>query len=324
MNIKNTQQTDLHIVLGATGALGTNLVLELLNQKKKVVAVVRNLEKAHQRFNHPELIIREADLLKKEDVVSAISGGSIVYHCGGLPYKDWMEYFPIMNTNILNAVSKEGAVLVYADNLYMYGKMQQEAIAENHPISHTSKKGSLRHHLASDILDAHNNGNIKAVIVRAGDYYGPFVRNGFTEPLFRNPLVGKAASWIGNADQPHSLIYIKDVVKAILTLSENETTYGQIWHIPSPLALTGKEFINQISSALGIEVRIKVLSPFLMNILSPFVPILREVKDLSFEWTSPFIIDGSKFSQEFPKYFPTTHAEAIRETLDWFKAHLSV
>ena len=322
--MKNTQKPDVHVVLGATGALGSNLVEELLNQKKKVVAVVRNLEKAHQRFNHPELIIREANLLQKEDVVAAVVGASIVYHCGGLPYKDWLEYFPTMNRNILDAVGPEGAVLVYADNLYCYGKMQHERIAENHPISHKSKKGSLRHQLATDILDAHNNGSIKAVIVRSGDYFGPFVRNGFAEPLFQNPLVGKAVSWIGNADKPHSLIYIKDMVNAILLLSENEDTYGKIWHISGDHALTGREYTKQIGAVLGTEVKVKVLKPVMMNILSPFVPILRELKDLSFEWMYPFIIDGSKFSQEFPEFIPTTHAEAIRETLDWFKAHLSV
>jgi nucleoside-diphosphate-sugar epimerase len=322
--MKNTQKPDLHVVLGATGALGSNLVDELLYQKKKVVAVVRNLAKAHQRFNHPELIIRKADLLQKEDVISAISGGSIVYHCGGLPYKDWMKYYPVMNSNILEAVRKEGAVLVYADNLYMYGRMQHEQIAENHPISHKSKKGSLRYYLAAQILEAHKNGSLRAVIVRAGDYYGPFVKNGFAEPLFQNPLIGKPVSWIGNADQPHSLIYIKDLTKAVVMIAENEDTYGQIWHIPGDNAFTGREYAEQIGSALGTKVKIKVLTPFMLNILSPFVPILRELKDLSFEWVNPFIIDGTKFSRQFPGYIPTTHAEAFRETLDWFNAHLSV
>ena len=53
---------NLQVVLGATGALGTNIVLELAKSGKKVVAVARNLEKARKRFHDKNIILRQAEI----------------------------------------------------------------------------------------------------------------------------------------------------------------------------------------------------------------------------------------------------------------------
>ncbi|MHA1109939.1 MAG: NAD-dependent epimerase/dehydratase family protein [Promethearchaeota archaeon] len=313
----------IHIVLGATGALGTNLVFELVNQGIDVIAVVRNLQKAEERFSNLKITIRQADLMKSEEVRKAIVGASVVYHCAGLPYTKWLRSFPKLNDNILCAVKKEHALLVYSDNLYMYGKMIGESIDETHPISKKSKKGYLRHIMAKKILDSHNNGEIKAVIARAGDFYGPFVDNGFCKPLFENPIKGKSSSWIGNSSQLHSLIYVKDMAKAMVKLAKNPDTYGSIWHIPGDEPISGKKFVSLIESEIGHgAVSIKVLSTGMIKTLGLFVPIVRELKELLFEWNYPYVINGSKYQNRFPQYQATAHKLAISQTLDWFKQNM--
>ena len=48
-----------------------------------------------------------------------------------------------------------------------------------------------------------------------GAFYGPYVLNGFAEPLFQNPLNKKPVSWLVDSNQPHSLIYVKDMAEAV-------------------------------------------------------------------------------------------------------------
>ena len=317
----HTQKTEnLHAVLGATGSLGINIVFELVNNGKQVVAVARNKKKAEEIFKDHDVIIRQADLMNLDELKDAIKGTSFVYHCGGLSYEKWLKFFPVMNTNILDAVKGEKAVLIYADNLYMYGKMQNSKINEGHPISKESKKGYLRHILANEILESHKKGEIQAVIARSGDFYGPNVTNGFVKPLFYNPIHDKSASWLIDSSQSHSLIFIKDMAKAMIKLAINPDTYGSIWHIPGDKAITGANFTRLIGSELGKEVKIKVLSLAMIKILSLFVPIVKELKELQFQWKYPFIIDGIKFKTRFPNYQATNHEEAITETITWFKS----
>jgi len=318
-NTQEKAQQKLAVVLGATGAIGSAVVRKLVENRQQVRAVSRNVNKAKRMFDGLSVECIQADLQSSEETRKAIAGGTVVYHCIGIPYTKWSEIFPIIQKNILEALEETKATLVYADNLYMYGRMQEEKISEKHPENATSKKGLLRKKLAEELLEAHKEGRIKAVIVRTGDYYGPNVVNGFTKPLFQNPLTGKPATWIGSLDQKHSLIYIDDVAEGLVLVAERPELFGQIWHVEGAEPVTGQEFIEMIYSLVGIQQKIRVLKRGTMNFLSPFVPIVKELKELLDEWEYPFIIDGTKFKETTGVSHFTPHKVAIEKTCNWFK-----
>lgn len=45
----------------------------------------------------------------------------------------------------------------------------------------------------------------------------------------------------------------------------------------------------------------------------------REMIELMYEFEEPLVLDGSKFSTEFPMFKYTSHEEGIRKTIDWFR-----
>ncbi|MHA1200331.1 MAG: NAD-dependent epimerase/dehydratase family protein [Candidatus Heimdallarchaeaceae archaeon] len=322
MSDKNQRKIDgKAVVLGATGGLGSAVVFELSKRERSVVAVTRNIQKAKKLFQDINVEIRQADLMDQKDTIDAVQGSDVVYHCANVNYTKWLKEFPIINNNILAAVKEVGANLVFADNLYMYGKMQGDKISEEHPLNAESKKGKLRIRLAEQILDAHSNGEINAVIVRFGDFYGPNVVNGFTKPLLENPVKGKAATWLEDLDKKHSLMYIRDAARGMVTASEHPNSYGQIFHVEGAEPVTGREFISMIFQELNQEPKMKVLSENTIKILSLFIPIVKELKELIYEWKYPFIIDGTKYASTFKTTEHTSHNVAIKETLDWFKAN---
>ncbi|MCE7746806.1 MAG: SDR family NAD(P)-dependent oxidoreductase [Candidatus Heimdallarchaeota archaeon] len=320
MNNKSQKKIDgKAVVLGATGGLGSAVVFELVKRERSVIAVTRNLQKARKMFQNIDVEIRQADLMDQEQTLTAVQGADVVYHCVNVLYTKWLKEFPIINNNILAAVKEVGANLVFADNLYMYGEMQGDKISEEHPLNAESKKGKLRVRLAKQILDAHSKGDINAVIVRFGDFYGPNVVNGFTKPLLENPVKGKAATWLVDLDKKHSLMYIVDAAKGMVMASENPNSYGQIFHVEGAESVTGREFITMIFQELNQEPNMKVLSESTIKILAPFIPIVKELKELTYEWKHPFIIDGTKYVSAFNTTEHTVHKIAIKETLDWFK-----
>ena len=310
------------VVLGATGGLGLAVVFELAKRERSVIAVTRNLQKARKMFQNIDVEIRQANLMEREQTLAAVQGADVVYHCANVLYTKWLKEFPIINNNILAAVKEVGANLVFADNLYMYGKMQGDKISEEHQLNAKGKKGKLRIRLAKQITDAHSKGEINAVIVRFGDFYGPNVVNGFTKPLLENPVKGKASSWLVDLDKKHSMMYIRDAAKGMVTTSENPNSYGQIFHIEGAEPVTGREFITMIFQELNQEPNMKALSENTIKILSIFIPIVKELQELTYEWKYPFIIDGTKYASNFNTTAHTAHNVAIKETLDWFKQNL--
>lgn len=56
----------------------------------------------------------------------------------------------------------------------------------------------------------------------------------------------------------------------------------------------------------------------MVSILALFMPIMREMKEMLYEFEETFIVDHSKFERAFGAN-PTTHRKAIRHTLEWFR-----
>ncbi|MCE7742239.1 MAG: hypothetical protein GOP50_07240 [Candidatus Heimdallarchaeota archaeon] len=67
-----------------------------------------------------------------------------------------------------------------------------------------------------------------------------------------------------------------------------------------------------IFQELNQEPNMKVLSENTIKILSLFIPIVKELKELTYEWKYPFIIDGTKYTSTFNTTEHTTHKVAIK------------
>jgi len=51
------------------------------------------------------------------------------------------------------------------------------------------------------------------------------------------------------------------------------------------------------------------------------VPLIREIGDVMYQWTEPFVSDWSKFREVFGPFEPTPLEEAVRSTFAWFAEH---
>ena len=59
-----------------------------------------------------------------------------------------------------------------------------------------------------------------------------------------------------------------------------------------------------------------------IRILSLFVPIVKELKELVDQWKYPFVIDGEKYASKFNGMKVTPHNIAIQETINWFRTEI--
>ena len=191
-------------------------------------------------------------------------------------------------------------------------------MTEDLPPIATTRKGRLRARLAQTLLDAHQAGSVQAVIGRASDYYGLGVVNSIAgERLFPAVLSGKKAMWAGSLDQPHSLTFIDDFARVLVTLGEQEQALGEVWHAPPAEPLTGRQFITLAFAVAGHPPRVGAYSPLMIRLAGLFDPMVRELGELAYEFEAPFVLDGSKYTRAFGGA-PTPHEAAIRATLDWF------
>lgn len=84
-------------------------------------------------------------------------------------------------------------------------------------------------------MRAHETGRIRATIGRGSDFFGHHVHlSTVGDRVFARAFEGKPAQVLGNADVPHTVTYIEDFARALVTLGEREEALGQVWHAPEP------------------------------------------------------------------------------------------
>jgi nucleoside-diphosphate-sugar epimerase len=161
--------------------------------------------------------------------------------------------------------------------------------------------------------------NIKALIARAADFYGPTGFAGSIANLlvFKNLKKPKIAQWIVNAKVPHSFTYVPDAAKALYILSANDEAYDQTWHMPTAQnPLTGEEFIYQAAVAMQADSNYSVLSRWMLRIGGIFDKNIKELQEMLYQNEYPYIFDSTKFNRAF-NFEPTPYKTGIIETAIW-------
>ena len=306
---------ELHVVFG-TGPVGKWTMRELVKQGK----AVRMVNRSGRTADVPaEVEVIKGDATSVESVKSVVQGAAVVYQCAQPKYTEWATQFIPFQAAILKGTAANGAKLIVADNLYMYGPPNGTPLTEDRPYAATTKKGQVRAKMAQAVLDAHAQGKVRAAIARAANFFGP------DDPLmadqvFYPALQGKRVSLLGRTDQPHTFTYVADFGKALALLGTDDRALGQVWHTPSPAPVTQAEFVRLVEEEVGRPVKTQVMGAFMLRALGVFVPVLREMPEMLYEWNQPFIMNSQKFETAFGMQ-PTPLREAVRETVAWCRAH---
>ncbi len=305
-----------NIVFG-TGPLGYWVMKFLSDQGNNVTMVSRSGKTHHKLPDGVE--IKAVNSKKTDQVYNICKDADAVYYCAMPPYTDWPNNFSDMIKGLIEGVSKTNAKIIFGDNLYMYGPTNGPPIKEDLPYAAPGHKGKVRSQIANMLMEAHKNGKVKTTMGRASDFYGPKVINaGFGEMFFKPALEGKTVNMLGNITLPHTFTYIKDFAKALITLGENENSFGRAWHVPNDKTVSAQSLVNIVEKEIGKNIKVRPAGKFMVSLLGMFNPMIKEVKEMMYTMTEPYIVDHSDFEKTFGVNI-TPHEKAIKETVNWFK-----
>ena len=305
-----------HTILGAGGSVGTALAYQLLAAEKNVSLVSRS------GHSIPGAEIIKADLTSQEETLKSVENSDVVYLTVGLPYnsKIWKETWPVIMRNTIEACRRTGAKLIFFDNVYMYGKVTGK-MTESTPYNPCSRKGEIRAEIAEMLESEMKSNNIKAVIARAADLYGPFAARTSLPFIFvfDKLMQGKKAQWFADEHKKHSFTYTTDSAKGMFLLAQDEKCNNQVWHLPTYApAITGKEFIEAVAKELNISPNYSVLKKWMLKFAGLFEKTASESVEMFYQYENEYIFDSSKFNNFF-NYSPTSYFEGIKETIKSLK-----
>lgn len=303
----------MQTILGAGGTIGKDLAKALPQYTDQIRLVSRN-----PKAVNPGDELMSADLTDAEAVSRAVAGSKVVYLTVGYDYdtKVWREKWPPTMRNVIAACRQHGAKLVFFDNVYMYDRDYLSPMTEDTPVRPTSRKGEIRADIARMLTDAMQAGTVTALIARAADFYGPNNdKSVLVETVVKNLKKGKAANWMAGLDRVHTFTYTPDAARATALLGNTPDAYGQVWHLPTHTdRLTGRQWVELLAREMNAKPKVSTLPLWMMGLLGLFVPIMKEIREMAYQYDRDYFFDSSKFTKRFGME-PTPIAEGIRETV---------
>jgi nucleoside-diphosphate-sugar epimerase len=305
-------------VVFGTGAIGLALIEELAALGVPVRAVNRS---GHAEVPDGVEVVA-ADASNPDLAAKAAAGSSVVYQCLNPPYHQWAELFGPLQDGVVHAACATDTRYVSFENTYMYGDTHGAPMTETTPMRADTRKGKVRQQMAEQLAELHSRGSLEATTARASDYFGPLgtTQSPFGDLVIGAALAGKPARVIGDPDQPHSYTYTRDAARTLAALGTRDDVAGQVFHVPNAPARTTREIISLIAEELGSPIKTSVAPRPVLRLMGLFNPAIRELDEMRYEFTQPFIVDSAK-AQTRLGIQPTPLDEAIANTVAWFRNH---
>ena len=249
------------LVTGAAGFLGRRLVARLRAEGRSVRVLVRRPVAAYTQDPGIQTVI--GDLGDPRIVDHAVRGAGVVYHVGaamrGGP-RDFEAGTVWGTRNVVDACLKHGSRrLVYVSSMSVFDHagraadavMTEASAYEPHPEwrgAYTQTKLNAERH----VRDAVERHGLPAVMLRPGQIFGPGA-----EKVTPNGVIGLAGRWVavGSGAQTLPLVYIDDVVDALVQAADAPQAVGRVFNIVDTSAVTQEAYLQRAQRKLGGELK---------------------------------------------------------------------
>jgi len=226
------------LVTGATGFIGNHLLQRLLEEKGRVRILVRRAP-SNEVLNDDRVEVALGDLGDPADVDRAVEGISELYHLGaaveGHP-EDFQCATVVGTRNIVESSLRHGVEkLIYMSSLSVLDAAKarpRDKITEDWPLEPFPEcRGAYSQtKLAAEqlVLEAVRTRGLRAILLRPGEVIGP------DRPFMSGAVAietGSRLVVLGNGKATLPLVWVEDLVDAIVAAGKSDLFDGSVFHI---------------------------------------------------------------------------------------------
>jgi hypothetical protein len=132
----------------------------------------------------------------------------------------------------------------------------------------------------------------------------------------------KTAQLFANLDVSHTVSYIGDVGRALVTVGADDRSLGRAWHVPNAPAVSLRAFARILGEEARVEPKLSALPRLatraLLPLLSLSTPQLRGLEENLYIGYERYVVDHSAYARLFGDH-ATPLREAVRATVQWYR-----
>lgn len=250
--------SDLILVTGATGLVGSHVAERFRQRGLRVRAIVRQPALCQELTGWGVELV-EGDMTDRESLIAAVKGATVVVHCAA-KVGDWGPTDDYRTVNVhglkylLEAVESNGLLkrFVHVSSLGVYPARDHYGTDEFEPTNAAGIDGYTLTKLESENLvrDHVREHKLPAVILRPGFIYGP--RDRTILPRLLDRLKSGGFKFLGSGQQLLNNTFVGNLVGAIELAVEKDSVIGEVFNITDNRLVSRREFISTICEAAGI------------------------------------------------------------------------
>jgi nucleoside-diphosphate-sugar epimerase len=311
------QSANKALVIGATGGIGSEVARVSLARGWEVRALHRDPERAGSSNSGLRWV--KGDAMDPASVARAAEGMPVIIHAVNPPgYRNWAGLVLPMLDNSIAAAMVNGARVLLPGTVYNYGPDAGEAVDERAPQDPVTRKGRIRAEMERRLVQAAGSG-ARALVVRAGDFYGPRSGNSWlAQGMVPTPGPVQRVFNPARAGVGHAWAYLPDLAETMVRLLErrDELANFDSFQFDGTWTEDNRTFAEAIRHAAG-KPRAPIY-PFpwpLVHAIAPFNETAREMREMIYLWRRPLRLKDGKLRRFLGQVPATPLDEALRTTL---------
>lgn len=305
------------LVLGAAGRLGRTVAEAFVAAGWRVKGLVRATNGGPSRLPAGvEAVV--ADATNRDAVIAAAHGVDVVFHGLNPLYTEWEHTVLPMVDVVIAAARASGATILFPGNVYNFGAGMPATLTATTPEAPTTSKGHLRQQLEQRLRDAAADG-VQTIVVRAGDFFGGTgPGTWFDLAVLKDDGV---ITWpAADLDVVHAWAYLPDLARTFVQVANARASLStfEVFCFEGH-NVTGAAFIAALDSAIAaagqVRRRRKTLPWWAMGLISPFVPMVKAIREMRYLWTTPHALVDDRLARLPGPVQHTPLVEAARTLL---------
>lgn len=245
---------DVHLITGASGFIGGHLAQRLRGEGHPIRCLVRGSSDT-RRLERLGAQLALGSLEDPGSLRRAAAGCARVVHCGAM-VSDWGTVAEIERVNVagtrrlLQAAAEAGVRrFVHVSTTDVYGYPGTAAVTETHPVGAFRNWYAQTKARAEAEIAAAARGGLDAVILRPATVWGP--RSTEVVGQIARALRGGHMLLIDGGRRIAGLVYVENLVDAILLALRHDAASGEAFNVTDGLAVTWRQFTDGLAAGIG-------------------------------------------------------------------------
>jgi len=227
-----------------------------------------------------------------------------------------------MLDNTIAAAQAEGATILFPGSVYNFGPDAFPMLHEDSPQRPHTRKGAIRAEMEQHLELASGRG-CKVIVVRAGDFFGP--RPGgswFSQGMLKPGRPVRSVSVPNAPGVGHQWAYLPDVARTMVALVQRRDTLPPFaaFHMAGHWDADGTQLAAAICRVVvsrgGARPTVRAFPWGLTALAAPLVPLLRELREMRYLWTTRLQMSNAKLLAELGHEPHSPLDEAVEAALE--------